>query len=338
MPRQPPDTAATPGRDVLVTWPGFEVDGPATGARLAAAGLTVRAEPKIGRRSPRELSALLRGACAAIVSTDPFDPAVLATARDLRVIARVGVGTDSIDLDAATAHGVVVCTTPGANAATTADHTIALMLAALRRVPEHDRAIRAGSWPRGTRAVPWELAGSTVGLVGFGAIGRLVAHRLIGFGVRLLVSDPAEREVAAGTRVPLDRLLAESDVVSLHAPLTAETEHLIDARRLARMRPDAVLVNTSRGGLVDERALIGALERGRLRAAALDVFEQEPPDAARLRTVPGLVLTPHLAGVSDRSQAEMTRRAVDAVLDVLAGRTPEGLVNPAALRPEGSAA
>jgi phosphoglycerate dehydrogenase-like enzyme len=337
MPRQPLDTAAKPGRDVLVTWPGFEVDGHATGARLGAVGLAVRAAPKVGRRSPRELSALLRGACAAIVSTDPFDQDVLAAAPELRVIARVGVGTDSIDLEAATAHGVAVCTTPGANAATTADHTIALMLAALRRVPEHDRAIRAGRWPRGTRAVPWELTGTTVGLVGFGAIGRLVAHRLIGFGVRLLVSDPAEHEVV-GTRVPLDRLLAESDVVSLHAPLTAETEHLIDAARLARMRPDAVLVNTSRGGLVDERAVMDALERGRLRAAALDVFEQEPPDAARLRCVPGLVVTPHLAGVSDRSQAEMTRRAVDAVLAVLAGATPDGLVNPAALRAAGSAA
>jgi phosphoglycerate dehydrogenase-like enzyme len=336
--RSGPLPSGAAGGSVLVTWPGFEVARPATGARLCAAGLGIRMAPKVDHRTPGQLLGLLDGVVAAIVSTDPFDARVLHASPRLRVIARVGVGLDSIDLEAATAAGVAVCTTPGANAATTADHAVALMLAALRRLPEHDRAVRAGEWPRGSGALAWELCGATVGLVGFGTIGRLVARRLRGFGVTLLVTDPADRDVAPGTRVPLDVLLAESDVVSLHAPLTPETALMIDAKRLATMRPTAVLVNTSRGGLVDEEALLAALRAGRLRAAALDVFEREPPAAERLRSIPNLVLTPHLAGVSERSEAEMTERAVDAVLAVLAGRAPDGLVNASVLRPAGSVA
>jgi phosphoglycerate dehydrogenase-like enzyme len=311
---------------VLVTWPGYDPDDAATGARLRAASCEMRLAPKLGHRDPGELSVLLRGVHAAIVSTDPFDAGVLASADRLRVIARVGVGTDSIDVAAATAAGVAVCTTPGANAASTADHTVALMLAAVRRVAEHDRAVRAGGWPRGVAATPWELRGATVGIVGFGTIGRLVAQRLSGFDVDVLVADP--RHPGA---TPLDALLARSDVVTLHAPLTTDTTALLDAAALARMRPSAILVNTARGGLVDEDALVEALVSGRLRAAALDVFEREPPPSGRLRSLPNLVLSPHLGGVSERSVAEMTARATDAVLAVLDGRAPDGLVDPAAL-------
>jgi phosphoglycerate dehydrogenase-like enzyme len=319
-------------REVLVTWPGYDAAGAATGRRLTGAGLSLRLAPKLGRRTPRELHRLLDGAGAAIVSTDPFDAGVLGRARDLRVIARVGVGTDSIDVEAATRLGIAVCTTPGTNAATTADHAVALMLAALRRVPEHDRAIRDGGWPRGSEQTPWELTGLTVGLVGFGTIGRLVAARLRGFAVRLLVADPAIEANGDGIElVDLDTLLAGSDVVSLHLPLSGETARIIDARRLGAMRPSALLVNTARGGLVDEDALVDALEARRLRAAALDVFAEEPPASARLRALPNVVFTPHLGGVSERSVAEMTAQATDAVLAVLGGRVPEGLVNPAAL-------
>src|SRR4051812_40478300 len=176
---------------VLVTWPGFEPDGPETGRRLAAAGHAVRIAPPRARRAPAGLIALLDGAAGAIVSTDPFDARVLAAAPELRVIARVGVGTDSIDLDAAARHGVAVCTTPGANTETTADHTLALMLAALRRLPEHDRAVRAGGWERTGPALAGDLEGATVGLVGYGAIGRAVRRRLAGFGARVLACDPA---------------------------------------------------------------------------------------------------------------------------------------------------
>ena len=164
--------------DILVTWPGFDVAGADTGERLASAGHALRLAPKLGSRSPEELGRLLDGVRAAIVSTDPFDAGVLRRAKELRVIARVGVGTDSIDVDAATSRGIAVCTTPGANAETTADHAVALMLAAIRRIPEHDRAMRGGGWPRGVDATPWELNRATLGLVGYGSIGRLVARRL----------------------------------------------------------------------------------------------------------------------------------------------------------------
>jgi phosphoglycerate dehydrogenase-like enzyme len=312
--------------DVLVTWPGFDPDDPATGCRLTDAGCRLRMAPKLGHREPAELIELLDGVRAAIVSTDPFAADVLAAAPALRLIARVGVGTDSIDIEAATGHGIGVCTTPGANASATADHTVALMLAALRRIPEHDRAVRAREWPRGAEATPWELTGATVGIVGFGSIGRLVAERVRGFGARVLVADPRFRDGVA-----LEELLAASDVVTLHAPLTDDTVALLDAGRLALMRPGAVLVNTARGGLVDEDALVDALERGRLRAAALDVFAHEPPVSERLLALPSTVLSPHLGGVSDRSVAAMTELATSAVLTLRAGGIPDGLVNPAAL-------
>jgi phosphoglycerate dehydrogenase-like enzyme len=274
---------------------------------------------------------LLGGVSAAIVSTDPFDAEVLASANALRVIARIGVGTDTIDVDSATRRGVAVCTTPGANASSTADHAVGLMLAALRRIPEHDAAIRAARWARTGDATPWELNRATVGLVGLGAIGRLVRRRLSGFRTHVLVCDPAAAPEPGCELVELDELLRRSDVVSLHVPLTTATRHLIDRRRLALMRPDAVLINTARGGLVDERALVEALEAGRLRAAALDVFEHEPPTDPRLLALRNVILTPHVGGVSERSVAEMTRRATDAVVDVLAGRVPANLVNPGAL-------
>ena len=311
---------------VLITWPDYEPDGEETGRRLIEAGHRLRLAPKRARRSQDELIALLAGARAAIVSTDPFDADVLEASTELRVIARVGVGTDSIDLEAASRHGISVCTTPRANTSSSADHTLALMLAALRRVGEYDRAVRAGVWDRTGSATAWELTGSTVGIVGYGAIGQQVHRRLAGFGTRVVVCDPF---VAAGMGiepVELDELLAISDVVSLHLPLTAATRGLLDRRRLALLRPHAVLINTARGALVDEDALAQALQQGKLRAAALDVLAVEPPGATRLTDLSNVVLTPHVAGLSTRSVHTMTRLATDAVLAVLAGREPAGLV------------
>lgn len=318
--------------EVVVTWPDYDPDGQHLGRALRRAGLTVRLEAKRGARSPSQMRALLDGAVAAIVSTDPFDAGVLAASPDLRVIARVGVGVDSIDIDAATAHGVAVTITPGANEATVADHTVALMLAALRRVCEHDAGVRQGDWNRTGRHTPWLLSGSTVGLVGFGQIGRSVARRLGGFDVRVLVTDPVAPKDRAVEAVSLDALLAASDVVSLHAPLLPSTRRLIGARELALMRPTAILVNTARGEVVDEAALVDALERGRLRAAALDVFEREPPRSSRLLSLPNVVLSPHNAGLSIPSIEEMTRRATSSVIEVLRGRAPEHLANPQVLR------
>jgi phosphoglycerate dehydrogenase-like enzyme len=318
---------------VLVTWMGYDDRGPDTGARLAAMGLEPRLAPKTGARSCAETAALVRDAVAAIVSTDPFDASVFGAAPRLRTIARVGVGTDSIDLEAATAAGVVVTTTPGLNQETTADHAVALLLAALRRLPEHDASVRRGEWSRAGALTPWDVHGTTVGLVGCGAIGRKVARRLAGFGVRLLVCDPAAPAVGPWELVDLPTLLERADAISLHLPLTRGTRGLIDARRLAAMRPTAVLVNTSRGGLVDEGALQRALADGRLRAAALDVFADEPAVPPGLAALPNVILTPHIAGLSERSIARMTERATQHVIDVLrAAPDPAVVANPAVLR------
>src|SRR4051812_1878810 len=212
---------------VLVTWMDFDPDGGQTGARLRAAGLDLRLAPKTGARSSADIARLAEDAVAAIVSTDPFDREVFAAAPSLRAIARVGVGTDSIDLEAATEAGVLVMTTPGANRETTADHALALILAALRRVVEHDTSIRRGEWLRAGPMTPWELNRTTVGLLGFGEIGQAVARRLRGFDVALLVSDPAVPTAEGIECVSLPELLRRSDVVSLHLPLTDATAGLI---------------------------------------------------------------------------------------------------------------
>ena len=317
--------------EVLVTWLDYDVDEPHTGARLRAAGLHVRHEPNLGPRSTDELVWLSRAAVAAIVSTDPFDEAVLSRTSALRVIARVGVGTDSIDLDAATRAGVVVTVTPDANRETTADHALALMLAALRRVVEHDASVRDGRWERGASLTPWDLHGLTVGLVGHGGIGQAVARRLRGFDVELLVSDPAV-DADGATFVAFDELLERADVVSLHAPLTEATKRLLGPRELSLLRPSAILVNTARGGLVDEAALTERLRGGGLRAAALDVFADEPDVPEALRSLPNVVLSPHVGGLSTRSVRAMTKAATQHVLDVLRGcPDPAVVANPEVL-------
>jgi phosphoglycerate dehydrogenase-like enzyme len=319
---------------VVVTWVDYDVDDPATGGLLREAGLRVELAPKHGARTAAELAGLVCEADAAIVSTDPFERSVFEAAPRLRVIARVGVGTDSIDLRAATEAGVAVTTTPGANRETAADHALALMLAAVRRVVEHDAAVRRGEWRRTGEATPWDLHGATVGIVGYGSIGQAVARRLGGFGTRLLVADPALSAGDGTEVVALDELLARADLVSLHLPLLPATRHIVGARELARMRPGAFLVNTSRGGLVDEAALAGALRAGELRGAALDVFTDEPEVPAALRSLPNVVLTPHVGGLSDRSIARMTRRATRDVLDVLDRGRADSIVNPEALAHE----
>ncbi len=312
---------------VLVTWPDYDMGDPDLGVALLDAGLDVRLEPKRGARTPEQLASMLGGAVGAVVSTDPFTAAVLAGAPELRVISRVGVGYDSIDVDAASAAGVQIATTPGGNERVVADHTLALVLAVLRRVPELERDVRNGGWNRTGRYVPRQLSGATVGLVGYGAIGRLVAERLAGFRVELIVHDPA----LGDDSTPLDELLARSTVVSLHCPLLPATHHLINADTLRLMRPDAVLVNAARGPIVDEVALIDALRNGVIAGAALDVFEVEPPLESPLLSMENVVVSPHIAGLSTVSVAEMTRRATRAVLDVVAGRPVEHLVNPQAL-------
>ena len=234
---------------------------------------------------------------------------MIAAAPRLRLIQKIGVGVNTIDLDAAKARGIPVCNLPGTNARAVAELTLALMLAVLRRVLRFDAAMRRGEWldPVLQDGIG-ELGGRTVGLVGYGAIPQVLAPVLAALGCRVIYMSRSRRTDAVGEWRPLDALLAEADVVSLHVPLAAETERMIDARAIGRMKPGAILINTARGGLVDQEALTEALAGGRLAGAGLDVFMHEPHDSSeRLFALPNVVLTPHVGwlttGTFDRSFA-----------------------------------
>ncbi|MBV8296059.1 MAG: D-glycerate dehydrogenase [Acidimicrobiia bacterium] len=260
--------------------------------------------------------------------TDQMDAGVLsAGARRLRVVANVAVGYDNIDLDAAAAHGVAVCNTPGVLDETTADLAFLLILAAARGASGAEADLRTGRWSGwgiqdhlGT-----DVHGGTLGLVGFGRIGRAVGRRAAGFDMRVLHHTRHDTGVE-GWVADLDELVAASDVVSLHVPLTDETRHLIDARRLALMKRHAVLVNTSRGPAVDEEALAAALEDGTILAAGLDVYEREPEVHPRLLRAPRVTLLPHIGSATTATRLRMAQVASDGARAVLAGERPWNLV------------
>jgi phosphoglycerate dehydrogenase-like enzyme len=307
---------------VLVTYGGYALEDPECGGALQASGLELRVSPRERHRSADEMVELLDGAVAAIADADLYDAEVLRRSPGLRVIARTGVGLDMIDLDAAAQAGVYVTTTPEVNNETVADHALALILAAQRSLLEQDAIVRGGGW-RSFAVGRGQLHGATVGIVGYGAIGKAVARRLRGFGVRILAYDPFVTEAQDGvTLTALDDLLAQSDIVTVHAPLSDQTRGLLDARAFGLMRPGATIVNTARGPVIDETALVQALQEGRLAAAGLDVFEREPPAESPLLEMRNVVLSPHVGGISDASNLAMSRLATENVLAVLAGRTP----------------
>ena len=246
----------------------------------------------------------------------------------LKVIANVAVGFDNIDLDAAAAAGVTITNTPGVLDRATADHTFALILAATRRITEGDRLIRTRQpWVWGPRMlVGLDIsAGATLGILGYGRIGQAVARRAQAFDMTV-VATSLDREAGTVengvTFVDTPTLLADSDVISVHTPLTPQTHHLIDAAALRAMKPTAYLINTARGGVVDETALIDALRTGQIRGAALDVFEGEPDVNPALLDVPGLVLTPHTASAGEATRDAMGILALDNAAAVLAGKPP----------------
>ncbi|HEY5061611.1 MAG TPA: phosphoglycerate dehydrogenase [Gemmatimonadaceae bacterium] len=251
-----------------------------------------------------------------------FSAAVIGASPRLRLISVWGTGTDHIDLAACRARGVTVVSTPGVNAHTVAEHTIALMLAVARRIPAMASAVRSGQWPR---AMLMQLEGKTLGIVGLGAIGRRVAELATPFGMSMLAStlgEDAGRSAAAGARhVPIETLLRESDIVSLHLRLSERTLGYLDRARLALMKPGAVLINTARAGLVDRDALLDALRDGRIGSAGLDVFHEEPlPGGDPLLALPNVVLTPHNAGTTPEVVEAGLRQAVANVRDFLGRR------------------
>jgi phosphoglycerate dehydrogenase-like enzyme len=307
-------------------------------APLATAGFDVVERFDLSSVSdPEPLVDALTGAWAVVAdSANPFDESVLARLPHLRVIARTGVGYDAIDVPAAARRGIAVFTTPGTLTETVADFAVGLMLAALRDVVRLDTAVRSGAW-RPPEFVGRDLAGSTVAIVGFGQIGRAVARRLAGFGCRIIAVDPLiDDDVIArhgATRLPLLEALPLADVVTLHLALTPQTRGLIGRGELALLRPTAVLVNTSRGAVVDEAALIEALRDGRLAGAALDVFEHEPlPPGHPLAALTNVVLSGHVASSSHAAIARMCDAAVAGLLAVARGEVPVGCLDPAVLR------
>jgi glyoxylate reductase len=257
--------------------------------------------------------------------TDRIDSPLLDACRRLRVVSSVSVGVDHIDLTAATARGIPVGHTPGVLSETTADLTFALLLAAARRIVEADRFLRAGEWTSERRWEPdmllgRDLTGATLGVIGLGAIGQAVARRGLGFGMQVVGWTPSARPVAGVEPVELDDLLERSDFVCVHVALTDSTRGLIDSAALARMKPEAVLVNSARGGIVDESALVAALRAGALGGAALDVFASEPiPMDSPLLSAPNVVLTPHIGSASVATRYRMVALAVQNLLAGLAG-------------------
>ncbi len=271
--------------------------------------------------------------CDAIVAllTDPIDATVIeaGSAGALRVVANVAVGYNNIDVTAAAAHGVVVCNTPGVLDETTADTAFLLILAAARLAHEAETDLRAGRWAGWgiNQYLGIDVHGATLGIVGYGRIGRAVARRAAGFGMGVLhhARTPSGEP---GFVADLDELLAEADIVTLHTPLSPQTTHLIDARRLALMKPTSVLVNTARGPVVDEAALAAALHAGTIFAAGLDVYEREPEVHPELLRAPRTVLLPHIGSGSTATRRRMAELATSAVATVLHGGTPPNLVHP----------
>jgi len=286
----------------------------------ALAGRDVCYDPGLVDR-PAELLAMLADARALVVrNRTQVRGALLAAAPRLKVVGRLGVGLDNIDVTACEARGIAVCPANGANDASVAEYVVAAALLLLRGAFLASDRVAAGEWPR-MALIGREVASRQLGLVGYGAIARETARRARALGMRIAAFDPhlpAEHPAWAGVeRLELGALLATSDAVSLHVPLTDETRNMIDAMAIAAMKPGAVLINAARGGVVDEDALVAALRAGHLGGAALDVFEREPLDAAqggRFRGVPHLILTPHIAGVTEESNVRVSQVTAEAVL------------------------
>ena len=329
------DTPPGPPRVVLIA--GRRVADAMDVARLEAAGIAV--ERRFDLENSLDETLVIDGLrdCFGVVAGgETYSRAVLESLPSLRIVARMGVGYDRVDIEAATALGTLVSITPGTIEPAVAEWTVAHILAVRRRLLQAHQAVRDQRWTLPDVLSP-SLIGATVGIVGLGRIGREVITRLAGFGCTLIATDPladakewAERGIEV---VPLDDLLRRSDVVTLHIPLHETTRNLIGPREIALMRPGAIIVNTSRGGLIDEDALLAALHDGRLGGAGLDVFAEEPATADNpLLGFDNVLTTGHVAYATRAAALAAAQGAVDAVLSVATGKLPAGVLNPAAVK------
>jgi len=318
---------------ILATHPLFDL-----ARSILEARCDVQYWEKEGKIPSGELLARVRDKDGLVcLLTEQVDKALLDAAPGLRIVANVAVGYDNIDVGECTNRGVVATNTPGVLDETTADFAWSLMMAAARRLIEGDQLVRTGQWKGWAldQLCGADIWGKVLGIVGLGRIGRAVARRAAGFKMQVLYTDRSrapeslERELAAEYR-EFDALLADSDFVSLHVPLTGETRGLISTAQFARMKPTAFLINTARGPIVDEAALVGALERGKIAGAALDVYEQEPFIHPGLRR-PNVVLAPHLASASLETRTKMACMAAENVVARFSGRPPANALNPEVL-------
>lgn len=323
-----PSAAATRAR-VLIGPADFARYGGDGRQRLLEQGYTLDENPHDRPLTQVELGQRVNAVDAAIVGVERWDAEIIAAAPKLRVLARLGVGLDNIDLNAARAAGIAVTNAPGLNANAVAEMTVALMLATMRQMPRMNAAARAGSW---VRVVGPELSGKTVGLIGLGNIGSLVAQRLRGFDVDLIAYDPYPNHAQAdalGVRLlEMDQVLDAADVLSLHLPSMPSTRHIVSDAFLDKVKPGVFLINCARGALIDERALLQSLTTGRVGGAGLDVFEEEPVARSNpLLALANVVATTHAAADTFEAYERTGRLNADAIVDVLSGRDPENLVS-----------
>jgi glyoxylate reductase len=292
---------------------------------------------------PMERPRLLQGLADKVgllcTITDRIDAEVLDQAPALKVIANYGVGFEHIDVEAATRRGIVVTNTPGVLTDSTADLTLALILATARRVVEGDRRVREGKFQYWAPFLflGTDVSGKTLGLIGLGRIGQAVARRAAGFGMKLIYYSrtrlkPAREQELQVSYAPLETLLREADFVSLHVPLTPQTRHLISSRELQIMKPSAYLINTARGPVVDEAALVESLRRGEIGGAGLDVYEREPALSPGLADLKNVVLLPHVGSATIETRTRMAQMAADNLLAGLRGQEPPNCLNWSALK------
>jgi len=281
-----------------------------------------------------EMKGVVKDVDAIVVGDDPVTREVMKNANRLRVIAKHGIGLDKIDLSSATDKGIYVTFTPRAVSDSVADHTLALMLALARRIPQAHVSTKSGNW-ESRNFMGVELAGKTLGLFGFGRIGSKVAERALGFGMKILVNeidpDRVRQEIArvGATCVDKETLLRGSDIVVVLIPLSHDTKHFIGGKELALMKKTAFLINTARGPLVDESALFQALKEGKIRGAALDVYDEEPPGRdLPIFDLDNVIVTPHIAGYTYEANYNMDATVVNDIIRVFEGELPEYLANP----------
>lgn len=292
---------------------------------LGRAGFeVVQADRALNIYEAANLLTVVKDAVGVIAGSEPWRPETIAACPKLRVIARAGVGYDAVDVAACDKHRVVLTTTPGVNHHAVAEHTLAMLLGVARLFPARDQHVRACTWLR--RSSP-RVMGRTLGIVGLGRIGQAVATRAIGIGMNVVVYDPyPQKEFCDEWNIPLvsfEDLLKQSDYVTLHLPMSAETKHVMNARTFAQMKPGSVLINTARGLLVDESALIASLQSGHLRGAGLDVFEVEPlPGSSPLLKMENVLLSGHLAGLDDESHHDTLKMCAETIVTLSQGGWP----------------